>query len=253
MKKEVKSSTAITAKLTARSGKLSWYIKSKGRPGRYFVYKEGELGDAIVNYYNDKYIKGKTRGNLVQYKKEYESRITGEKTTSDPYLKASVTKQIKDLINKRPKIIESIRTGKSRAIIKKLLSSTRSIIERKKKDMLRPLVLDESLLNIITRDTNLKKIKSRLNYIAKIKNKKGETVAEIKSFNKTPDEVSEELKKAIKIGEEIGSQRFKQITKELKWAYIEKQQGSMHQIVGEVELTMTFTRGRGKSRWQRNE
>lgn len=190
------------------------YIKQPKKKGSYYKFNEEIPIDAYVEYYKDKnnINKRKKKGTLKQYKKAY---------TNKPIKKAhklkSQAKKYQEKIAKQPKINDVINTGISESTIKDGHQTNNDEIKYAKQKLLKNLVLDKELLNILIKHENFKKIQNRLEYRITFKDHKNEIIGTTSIFNKQPEEVMQKLQKAIKKGELISEDSKSQAIQKLKF------------------------------------
>lgn len=158
------------------------YIKAEGERGRYYKYNQFTKIDKLKEYYKNRFLK-------KQEKKQ-------AKEKADKYV---------EKIKKQPDINKLIKKGISTSTIINGLKATRKEIDNAKKELLHELVIDKGILETLTKEENLKKIKKRLEYRLTFKDKNGDTIGTAGTFNKTPEQVIRELKKITKTEELIAT------------------------------------------------
>lgn len=178
------------------------YVKTKGKPSRYYKYK-GIPIDIYHNYYEERYKKGKPTKNIRKYEKEHLDKTYKVGKQTQQKAKTYVKK-----ISKRPTINQAIEKGITQVTINNIHSATQKTINNKIKTLLQDLVLDKKLLELITKPENIKKIKHRFQYKAIIKNTDNKTITVMDKFNMTPNEAINEVKNKTKIGEELGEEGY---------------------------------------------
>lgn len=220
------------------------YIKSKGQRGRYYKYKEETTIDSLKQYYEDTYIKKQKKGSLQQYIKTYEQAIRKEKTKQPNKLRKQADTYLKK-IKKLPKIRNALKKGITNTYFKDALTTTNTLINNRKKDLLKNIVIDKELLNIITTTENMKKITNRLEYRIKFKDKENKTIGETNTFNKTPEQVINEIKKISIKGEEILRKQTPKLKEKLQnlkgyQEYTHKKDGTIRT----VQIQMIFRKAK---------
>lgn len=218
------------------------YIKEQNKKGAYFKYKEGQIIDPFKQYYVDRYIKNKPKGSVQKYVDTYRKRIGKERIPVTP-LSRQADRYLKK-IRKLPTIQQAISRGITNTVIKNALKTTRSETERAKKNLLRNLVLDKDLLNVLVKTENIQKIKTRLEYRIQLQNANGEKIAETVTFNKTPEQVIQELKKGIIIGEGISKGETPKVSNKLQNMGYQKLNIYRNGNIDKIKIHIIFRKGR---------
>jgi len=161
----------------------------------YYKIQNNTPIDIYLKYHKDK-TNNKKKGTLKQYIKTYQQKITKQKTKTTPISKQA-TRYLKR-IQKTPTIETKLKKGSNNTTIQNIHNTNNQQIHEKTKTLLRTLVLDKKLLEIISTEENLKKIKYRLEHEITITGKNNETLAKATTFNKTIQEVVNELKNTIR-------------------------------------------------------
>lgn len=190
------------------------YAKAKGQRGQYYKWDEDAVIDAYKQYYKDKYIAKKQKGTIKEYKEGYTKKYRGEKTP-----RTRPTRQAEQYLRKikrTPTINQAIKRGITTSNIPDALRATQAQIKQAKKDILKNLVADPELLELLTLPENMNKLKHRLEYRVEFKDQQGKTLATVGTFNKTPEEVVNELKKTIVEGEEIDHTKTPTLARKLE-------------------------------------
>lgn len=190
-------------------------IKAKGKPQRLYKYTGTQTEiDATKKYYEDKYIKNKPLARSQQtYKKTYEQAITKQKPKDKKRI--SIYRQANQYINKIRKqrsLDEIIRTGIAKATIENPHKKGNYEMKETIKKLLYQIVLDPQLVEILSQENNLEKIKHRFEYTLNIKNEKAETTLIMNKFNENPQKVLNQIKESIQQGENISHAGSKSTT-----------------------------------------
>ena len=220
------------------------YVKAKNKPSRYYKFnnKQGQI-DATKNYYIDKYIKKINKKNIDtynNYKKAYNEKIKGIK----PYKRKRVYRQAEQYISKikkRGSIESNIKKGIKDSVIKDIVTAKTEDITKAKKELLKDLVLDKDLLNLLISNENFNKLKNRMEYRLKAIDKYGNILIRAQAHGKTINQVQQELRKAIKNNKEVSSfkYRFLDYIKKLKWEGCRTREGTIRN----VQIQCIFRRG----------
>lgn len=223
------------------------YIKAHKKPSRLYKYY-GETGEieATKKYYEDRYIKKKPLARSQQaYKKVYINKIQGIK----PKKRTSITRQADAYLKKvsKQKTIETrIKKGIAKVKISNPHKAPPSTIKKGLKKLLGQLVYDKQLVEILTTEVNLEKIKHRFEYTLILKNEKKQAMTTIHKFNQTPQKTIQEIKNTIKGGEQIDTSRpYNNVIETLtarKWVQPTNYTGKQGKITS-TELTITFRKG----------
>jgi hypothetical protein len=154
---------------------LYYYIREKGKKPAYFKVKEGITVDNYLMAYYGK-VKIKKKG-VVQYNKE---------TPANKYLRKVDIRggRIDNLIEK----------GITTNIVSNLKVLDRKMIHNTYIKMLKPLVKDKELLEILATEENIKKFKQRIQTSVTVTSKEEGIRFELRIFNKTLEEVSNDFK-----------------------------------------------------------
>ena len=178
------------------------YIKLPKVKGSYYKFDENVPIDAYVEYYKDRNnTRRKVKGTITEYKKAYAyhepiKRKKGQR-------KSKVMRQAdiyKKKISKRPTVNKAINKGIGQSDIFDAHNSQNQDIIKAKKSLLKNLVLDEDLLNLVISQENFKKIQARLEYRITFKDEQGGIIGTTSMFNKQPEKVLEKLKKVVSKG-----------------------------------------------------
>jgi aspartate carbamoyltransferase regulatory subunit len=147
------------------------YIREKGKHGRYYKYRGME-------------------GEIREYKKQFRSKAKGTKK------RLTVQKYLKKTKRQIP-IKASLNSGVTTAKIKDILKSSQRELHEKKKELIRPLIKDKKILNIMATEENFSKLRTRLEYSVIGTDEKGKKVFTANVWNKTPQEVQQMARKQL--------------------------------------------------------
>lgn len=211
--KEIK----ISLKEYNNKGRKGLYIsiKAKGKPLRLYKYTGTNTEiDATKKYYEDRYIKNKPLAKSQQtYKKTYEQAYTKEKPKQKQRLKIyRQANQYISKIRKQRTLNQIIKSGIAKVTLENVHKKGNYEMKEAIKKLLYQVVLDPQLVEILTQEQNLEKIKHRFEYTLNIKNDKQETVLIMNKFNITPQRVLNEIKQSIEEGEDISHAGSKSTT-----------------------------------------
>lgn len=161
-----------------------------------------------------------------------------KKYAISPSLKRQARIYLKE-IEKRPTIHEAIKEGITQVTIKNIHKVSQKTIQDAQKDLLKDLIIDKNLINLVTTPENTKKLASRYENRIMVKDTEGKVVAIAVKYNTTPEQVINEIKNNLKqFGEE---------------EYIEKKLGKMGYqtdgrsgkvIIGNIDMTIIFRKAR---------
>lgn len=228
----MKKKTTYQFKTIKRKGKETEviYAKTTGEKGKYYKFNGHpyEL-DAIKEYHE----KGMKKG-LKTLKERY-TKATKYYTKKLPKGTDKETKKLKQKI-KRKTPIQHITKGIQTITINNPTTITTTQIKEKTKELLKNLVLDKELLNIITQEQNLQKIKTRFQNTT-IYTEQNKTIGRSDLYNATPTEAINEIKRKITKGMRIGYKTLKQTL--TKWQNTFYQEGNANQIT----MKITFRKG----------
>lgn len=230
MKKKEKPVIKIV-ELNNKSRKGTYiYIKEKGK-AKYYKYEE----DIPIDAY------------LIQAR-------SGKKTTKglmQKYAKVE-TRQGKELqqyieqIRRRGSLQKQIKKGMGQVTIKNVEKATQATINRAKRKLLQHLILDKQLLDIITQDHNLDKLKERFEYRIKVKDKEGKTLVTGNKFNQTIKQTIQEINTGIKKGMNTSTEITDEVRKTLKQRGWKDTKTVKTGITRTTDLTIIFRKGRWK-------
>jgi hypothetical protein len=183
-------------------------LSAKGHPRRELKLKEGLQIDDMVQHYKDRYITKITNKNFARFMRGLRK---------DTKARSQTAKARKKLL-KRKKIESSIKKGLTYTKEFDLLVAGNSMIRRKYKELLGPLVRDRELLEIIIQ--NADKIRHRFTYESRVLGNDGTgkevLIGQIKDIgNRDLRKTVAEYQDEIKRGLVITSQTWRQIIKSL--------------------------------------
>lgn len=228
----------VELKNKSRQGRYL-YIKAEKKQGRYYKLKEEEAVEAIERYFEDKYNKRKKlKGTIYQYKKAYKGVKTWKEYKISPSLKRQVQKYLRE-VSKRPTISQAIKKGLTQVTIKDLLRATPRTIQEAHKQLLHELVIDDKLLEDLSKPENTKKMKTRYENKITIYNKTGEIVTEATKYNTTPEDVLKEIQKEFRAGMEVDYPE--KILRKLGYQVEGKTEKN---TIQRISLRITFRKGR---------
>lgn len=220
-------------------------IKQENKPQRLYKYhgNYGEI-DATKKYYEDKYIKQKPLAKSQRtYRQAYEKAIKKEPEKNKERIRIRQQAQAYiRRIRKTGSIEAKIQTGTAKINIEKANHQTPSTINTKIKQLLGQLIMDKNIIEIMSQNDNLEKIKHRFEYKIRITGEQGETLMEFNKFNTTPNKAITEIKQATEEGETIqkgsGQGKTRRQFKNLRWNEIgvESREGKIKQ----ANLTITL-------------
>ena len=217
------------------------YISEKGK-GRYYRMAEGQKIDPIVKYYQDRYIKHKPKATLKGYTTAFSDKVIGVKPKQRGAVVRQAEQYIRD-IKKRPEVISAIKTGRRSAVIPNIETANRNTLMRAKKEMLSSLVYDKQLLELISSEENMKKLKNRLEYRITLKDEEGNVLMKANAFNKVPNQMMEELKGSVRAGEKIERNDYN-ISKKLEMIGFNNFERVHEGTISKIEMTMIFRKGK---------
>lgn len=221
------------------------YIKAPGSRSAYYKLQEGTPIDAYTQYYKERYTKKKPiKRGVKKYTKAFTQAYTGHKPKQQTYGYQSAQKYLRKIKKKYPTLQKAIKKGITTTTINEARTANNTTIKNAKIQLFKKLVLDQQLLQLIIKDENLRKIKSRFEYTIEIKDNKHQTIATAQKYNATIEEVIEELKH-FKNGETTDPTKNYGTTHEklkyYNWKNIqETQQGKIQQI----KLKIKFVKGK---------
>lgn len=145
-------------------------------------------------------------------------------------------------IAKQKKIAEQIDKGITSYTIENLQKFPMQSIPQAYKELLRPLVKDDQLLDILSNEQNMQKISNRLAYHATLIDNKNGNLATVRQIGKkTLTNIHKDFLELIEYGEEV-EDNYQKVAKRLQRAgydYSHKTNGNVHRI----KLTITLTKG----------
>lgn len=205
---ETKKLTIKIKRLNNKTRKgLYTYIRLDGNKGRYYQYKqkEGEL-EATKKYYLDQVRKQKKsvmlgKNTLKNYKEIYEKTFTQKPIKQ----KTALTSQAKKYLTKVQKqpINRVLKAGIKHITINNALAANNNTIKRVNTTLLYTMVKDQEILDLISKEENMKKFKHRFETRIEIQDSTGKVLASATAFNMTPEESTRQVQKSIKEGTEL--------------------------------------------------
>lgn len=221
------------------------YIKIGKRRGNYYKYKGHEFVDAYVNYYKDRYIKKKTSARSVNtYIKAYEEKVKGIKPKHRIRPHRQAERYLTTLKKRRPTLHKAIREGITQVKITDVRTASPKVIDVAKKKLLRPLVLDQELLEIISTEENMKKMKERFEYRLEFLDKKGQILATDSKIAPHPEEIIRKLQEKIAPMEEVLKDATPQLQRKLQQLGFENWNWHKDGKVWKTEMTIIFRKAR---------
>lgn len=149
----------------SRKGKYI-YVKVPKQKARYYKQKEGISVDNYLKAYEGK-LRVKKKG-VVEYKGKSPADLYVERIKSRPRIDSLISKGISD-----------------KAEIPNLLNADRKVVREAYKTMLRPLVRDEKLLDILAMDENVEKFKYRIQTTIQLIGRDDKIKITLAGFNKS--------------------------------------------------------------------
>lgn len=216
------------------------YIKIGNNRGSYYKYDENIPIDAYVNYYKDKYIKKVKTTSVRRYTKAYAGKLEGVRFKKRTRPIRQAEQYIQKLKRTRPQLHEALKTGITTTKIKDIRTATDNMIQHAKKQLMRPIVLDTQLLDIITTRENMKKLQERIEYRLQFIDKKGNILASDSKIGPDPDKITHQLKEIIKPMEEITKDTYSNLKKKLEELGFENWRLYKAGKVWRTEMTMIF-------------
>lgn len=107
-------------------------------------------------------------------------------------------------------------------------------------ELLKPVVTDKEILNIITQPTNIEKIKHRLEHIITIKNEAEETLITAKKFNANTYNIIQEIQQNLKPKTEITTESPDNTTNLLKLLHYQVQPERKNGIINRIKVQIIF-------------
>lgn len=221
----------VELKNKSRKG-LYIYMKAENKPARYYRYTENENElKRIKDYYNSKYVKKRTKKTIKTYKKRA-VKIKKQSILKQPsrYLQK---------VRKKGGIDKQLKIGMADVVLANVHNAPYNVIELKKKELMKKVIIDSEIVDIMAQNENLKKIKHRFEYRIRIYD--GDILAaELNKTNISPDDLIAEMRDITKRGEEIGS-GWKQKMERNKYnvnTFIEGKH------VGQTDVHIIFRRGK---------
>lgn len=217
------------------------YVKHKGKRGQYYKLNDGDTIDPILQYYRDRYIKKKPKGSIRAYKKTYSQRSAGTKMK-----RTSISRQADHYLRKsrkKPTLAKAFKKGITNSVLNDSLSASYNAINVALKQLFRPLVLDNDLLDALAQPETVNKLRNRLEHRITLKGTRGEVLATSGIFKKGTYEAVQELQKKLSKGEQVTQESPNAVREKLKalgyTGYGYQQNGS----VQTVHMNIIFRKG----------
>lgn len=215
------------------------YVKTPDKRPSYYKKRIDVPIDAYLQYHLDKNKKRrKIKGSLKQYETVFTKRNMRGLKVSDS-LKRFASRYLRG-IKKRPTIQGAIKGGITNTTLTNIHGKTESDIRGTYYELLKPLVLDNKLLDLLTLEENINKIKNRFQYDVKLLDRNGSLIEQFtKSFNTTLREVVEDSLNTFRIG-----MTFRDISNEGKTFARRKeysiQAGDVKNNLHRIDIEVTF-------------
>lgn len=165
------------------------YVKKKGTKGAYYKYDNDVPIDGYLAYYEQKFIKKKKTGSITRYVKQFKPDSKRKR--------GSYAQKYYDRIKQQKPLGGYFTTGVSDASIENVYSVSMLGIRDASGQMLQKLVLDDRILDVVTKPENIDKLKLHIEYIATFKNEDGENLAIAHYHGKNPYEVVDMIKRSV--------------------------------------------------------
>lgn len=167
---------------------------NKSRKGRYVVVKDVKTGKRGAYKYQE-------GTNLGDYYKAFKSKLKVKKWGVKPKKKRKTAELYRKKVGRTPSIESIIKKGMTTTKPVNLKTADRHKTTTIYKAMLRELVKDRELLDILTQEENIKKIKHRIESKIIMTDDSGGVVANLTVYNKTAGEVILDIQENLKQGE----------------------------------------------------
>lgn len=185
------------------------YIRQKGKRPAYYKWDGKTPIDAYINYYEIKNSKRiKTKPKLKEVVKAF---TIEEGQKQDKILR----RYIKGIEKRGGKISKSIRRGKTISKTYDLLTAGMTRTKIVYRQLLKPLVYDKGLLELVIR--NAHKIKHRFQHELEFIGEKGERLGWVRETGMTVEAVIEKYKSQVGKYTKIGYMTLKRINKNTKY------------------------------------
>lgn len=220
--------------MAKKRGKGNYTIlKGKGKYSRRGTYAR------IKTEKGYRYIKIKSIKDMKRVETWQKSKV------KTPFRKYKTADRYLQQIKKKGTIESKIKAGTTTITTNDFHKANNNRLQSIKKEMLRPLIKDEEVLNIIATPENFKKLKHRLEYRIKIEGKDGEELTELGKTNSTPEEIQTWLKEQ---GIQEGNLLTYEVAKALHYMHNFSYTKVKEEIIGKVTTTITFRKGNKKKR-----
>lgn len=142
-----------------------------------------------------------------------------------------------------PKINQTLKSGLTSYTIQKISKFPQQDVPKVYKELLRPLVADEDILNLLIQDQNIQKLKHRFEYQIQVKDKQEQKLAQIWHIGKkTLREVLTELNNNTEYNElvEDDYDDFGRKIRAKGYEYQHKMTGNLHRL----KMTIIFRKAK---------
>lgn len=207
-------------------------LNNKSRKGQYV--RITEEGTKPVYY---KYKKGT---HLDLYKKRYIQTHKTSKITINKKLYNESIRRYVNKVTKQGKIEQIISKGRAECYLQDIKNTTQGDILQARQKILKNLIDDKQIRNLVAKQENFNKLKNRLEIKATITDKQGNTILQQRTFNKTIEQAIDDLKKVTQKHKKHQYLKWAaQILKLRGWRDPEQiTQGTIHKI----QLKVIFTK-----------
>lgn len=199
-----KTKTVQIVELNNKTRKGTYLYIKEGKKSRYLKYKENDIIDPYLQYDRDKQKKS-LKGTKSQYIQSYTEKLQGQK----PKQRTAVHRQAEQYlqrIRKSGSLESNLKTGLQSVTLKNIHLANMNRISEAKKMLFSNIVLDKQLLNIITKEENIRKLANRFEYRYTYYNSNGEILAVSSVFGISPEKALYSLKNAVTKGTEVKSE-----------------------------------------------
>lgn len=235
--KHKKTTSRLSIKTYNNKSRKGEYLKIQigSKVGLYKMPNDGRFAP-LVRHFEDK-ITNKLKGSLTAYKKGFQQTLEGKK-------RHIRYKQLEKIIKRSPKLGDMIKKGVTYNVIEKayLVAQQPNLAKREYNKLLRTLVLDKKILNILTQPENIQKMKTRFEYMIEYQDEKGKTLFKATAINKTLEEVLRACANAGRKGEDIIKEERYRIMAELLKSGIKGDMVGTGKI-DNMRVTMIFRKG----------
>lgn len=215
----------VTRESKTRKGKFVVF-SSKGKPTREYKLEKGKDIKELEQYYRKRYITKQTRS----YKQHFTKK---QKQTAKDYVKQ---------IKRSPKIGQTMRKGVVHTKIEDIHKISMFEIHEAKKRLLKPLVKDNALINILASMQNFSKLQHRLEYRIEFRDKT-KLLATGNMFNKTPEVVINNLKRKARLNTEVLKSNYEGFAGLMRKWDMESTNVNNKGILRRIDVTMILRKG----------